>query len=394
MFFDYGFAIPAGSAIAGIEVRLRARADSTSGAPRMCVQPSADGGATWTAAKATSTLGTALTTFTLGGATDPWGRTWSAANLANASFRLRVINVASSTSRDFFLDAVAVRPHVTTSGPATLSALSVNPSSTVGGTSSTGTVTLTAAAPSGGAVVSLSSSNSAVAAVPATVTIAAGATGASFNITTSTVAANTGATLTGTYDGTTRTATLTVTPPPAASLQSVTVNPSSVTGGASSQGTATLSSAAPAGGAVIALSSGNAAVSVPANLTIAAGGTTGTFSAATSTVAVSTLVTITASYAGVTRTATLTVNPASQAATLTVTATGRSGERVTSSPTGINVSVGSTGSASFAAGTSITLSVTNGRDAIWSGACSSGGNKQRTCTFTLSGNASVTANVQ
>jgi hypothetical protein len=96
----------------------------------------------------------------------------------------------------------------------------------------------------------------------------------------------------------------------------------------------------------------------------------------------------------VTRTTTLTVNPASQAATLTVTATGRSGERITSSPAGINVSVGSTGSASFAAGTSITLSVTNGRDAVWSGACSSGGNKQRTCAFTLSGSASVTANVQ
>jgi hypothetical protein len=395
MFFEYGFAIPAGSPIAGIEVRLRARADSTSGAPRMCVQLSADGGATWTAAKATSTLGTALTTFTLGGATDTWGRTWSATNLANPSFRLRVINVASATSRDFFLDAVAVRPHVTTSGPATLSALSVNPSSTVGGTSSTGTVTLTAAAPSGGAVVSLSSSNSAVAAVPATVTIAAGATSASSNITTSTVSANTAVTLTGTYDGTTRTATLTVTPPPpAASLQSVTVNPSSVTGGASSQGTATLSSAAPAGGAVIALSSGNAAVSMPATITIAAGATTATFSASTSTVAASTPVTITASYAGVTRTTTLTVNPASQTATLTVTATGRSGERVTSSPAGINVSVESTGSASFAAGTSITLSVTNGRDAIWSGACSSGGDKERTCTFTLSGNASVTASVQ
>jgi hypothetical protein len=40
------------------------------------------------------------------------------------------------------------------------------------------------------------------------------------------------------------------------------------------------------------------------------------------------------------------------------------------------------------------LSVTNGRDAIWSGACSSGGNKTKTCTFTITGNASVTGNVQ
>jgi hypothetical protein len=103
---------------------------------------------------------------------------------------------------------------------------------------------------------------------------------------------------------------------------------------------------------------------------------------------------VSATYGALTRTAGLTVTPPGQAVTLAVTATGRSGERVTSSPAGINVSVGATGSASFTTGTSITLSVTNGRDAVWSGACSSGGNKQRTCTFTVTGNAAVTANVQ
>jgi uncharacterized membrane protein YphA (DoxX/SURF4 family) len=108
----------------------------------------------------------------------------------------------------------------------------------------------------------------------------------------------------------------------------------------------------------------------------------------------STPVTITASARGLTRTATLTVNPQPQTATLTVTATGRGGERVTSTPTGINVAVGSTGSASFPIGTAITLRATNERDVIWSGACSSGGNKTKTCTFTLNANASVTANVQ
>jgi hypothetical protein len=88
------------------------------------------------------------------------------------------------------------------------------------------------------------------------------------------------------------------------------------------------------------------------------------------------------------------VNPQAQAATLTVTATGRTGERVTSSPAGINIAVGSSGSATFATGTTITLSATNSRDVIWSGACSSGGNKTKTCTFTLTDSASVTANVQ
>ena len=116
-------------------------------------------------------------------------------------------------------------------------------------------------------------------------------------------------------------------------------------------------------------------------------------------VSASTSVPITGAYGGATRTGALTVNPAgggggTPTATLTVSASGRSGERVMSTPAGINVTVGSSGSATFTAGTWITLSVTNDRDAIWSGACSSGGDKRKTCTFTLTANASVAANVQ
>ena len=86
--------------------------------------------------------------------------------------------------------------------------------------------------------------------------------------------------------------------------------------------------------------------------------------------------------------------PTGEVATLTVSASGRSGERVTSSPAGINVSVPGTQSASFTTGTSITLSATNGRDVVWSGACSSNGNKTKSCTFTFSAAGSVSANVQ
>jgi hypothetical protein len=111
-FYNYDFSIPAGMSVAGIEVRLDARADSTSGTPRMCVQLSWDGGSTWTAARATTTLGTNTSTFTLGSATDTWGRTWSATDLSNTRFRVRVINVSSSTSRDFFIDWIAVRAHL------------------------------------------------------------------------------------------------------------------------------------------------------------------------------------------------------------------------------------------------------------------------------------------
>jgi hypothetical protein len=78
---------------------------------------------------------------------------------------------------------------------------------------------------------------------------------------------------------------------------------------------------------------------------------------------------------------------------LTLSPTGRAGESGPSTPAGLSVPVGSTGS-SFSEGTSVTLQVTNGRDAIWSGACSSGGQKTRTCTFVISGNVSQAANVQ
>src|SRR5438552_2924841 len=86
--------------------------------------------------------------------------------------------------------------------------------------------------------------------------------------------------------------------------------------------------------------------------------------------------------------------PAPVTAALTLTATGRAGETVSSTPAGLSVRVGSTGSATFPVGTSIRLGVTNGRSVIWSGVCSSGGAKTPSCTFTLNAASSETANVQ
>jgi hypothetical protein len=81
-------------------------------------------------------------------------------------------------------------------------------------------------------------------------------------------------------------------------------------------------------------------------------------------------------------------------AQVTLSVSGRSGERVTSNPAGLSVSVGRTGTASFVVGTSVTLTASNSRSAIWSGACSSGGAKTRSCTFTVQGSVSVSANIQ
>ena len=98
LYRDYTISLPGGVTVKGIEVRLDALVDAAgANAPSMCVALSWDGGTTWTAAKQTSTLTTAEATYVLGSATDTWGRTWTAANLANTSFRVRVTDVASGS---------------------------------------------------------------------------------------------------------------------------------------------------------------------------------------------------------------------------------------------------------------------------------------------------------
>ncbi len=311
-------------------------------------------------------------------------------------WRVRGINIAGVAG-----SFSATRSFTPQAAPPTaqLSTLDLNPSTVAGGTQSAGTAITDVAATDGGTV-TLSSSNPAVASVPATATIAPNGFTATFAVTTSPVASNTSVTITASFNGSTRTAILTVTGGTQAgpSLQSVTMSPSSVTGGDPTSGFVSLSGAAPAGGALVSLSSSNpAVVSVPSSVTVGSGSTAWGFNATTAAVSSTTSVTITATYDGVSRTATMSVTaappppPPPSTVTVTVTATGRSGERVTSSPTGISVSTGSSGSASFTAGTSVRLTST--RDGVWSGACSSNGQKTKTCTFTANANASVSVSI-
>src|SRR5215471_6830011 len=90
------------------------------------------------------------------------------------------------------------------------------------------------------------------------------------------------------------------------SVASVTVNPTVVIGGTSSQGTVTLSGQAPAGGATVTLTSSNpAAAQVPASVVVPAAASSATFTITTSAVSSSMTSTISASYNGSTRTASL-----------------------------------------------------------------------------------------
>jgi parallel beta-helix repeat protein len=108
-FDGYGIALPFGATVLGIEVRLDARANSSNGNPRMCVELSWDGGATWTAALETENLSIFEETYILGGTNNSWGHSWTPGELADGAFRLRVTDRSQNSGRDFFLDWAAVR---------------------------------------------------------------------------------------------------------------------------------------------------------------------------------------------------------------------------------------------------------------------------------------------
>lgn len=111
-FSNYGISVPAGSMTNGIEVRLDWWLNGTSGNNSMSVELSWNGGTNWTASKSTSTEPTSEATSLLGVASDNWGHSWTSSELSNANFRVRITSNGNS-SRDFFLDWVAVKVNYT-----------------------------------------------------------------------------------------------------------------------------------------------------------------------------------------------------------------------------------------------------------------------------------------
>ena len=175
-----------------------------------------------------------------------------------------------------------------------------------GGTSTTGTITISGPAPVGGTVVSLASS-SLSALVPTSVTIPAGQMTATFAVSTNLVSNDTSAVISATVYGVKVKSTLSILGP---KVSAVTVASASIASTATTTGTVTLSTNAPVGGKVVTLSSSNTGVAtVPVSVTVPAGSNTATFTITAGTVAANTSVTITAATNGSTGTATVTVTP-------------------------------------------------------------------------------------
>jgi uncharacterized protein (TIGR03437 family) len=148
---------------------------------------------------------------------------WSYAGLAPQAvglyqFNVVVPNVAGGDAIPLTFSLAGASGHQTLYIPVAngtpavqVQSLTLSATTVAGGGSVQGTVLLNAAAPAGGAAVSLSADSTTVS-VPATVTVPAGSVSATFTVTANTVGANQTVNLTASYGGSSAKAALTVTP--------------------------------------------------------------------------------------------------------------------------------------------------------------------------------------
>jgi hypothetical protein len=200
------------------------------------------------------------------------------------------------------IDNVSFRRHVVAFGDyyllcgPTLLSLALDPAIVTAGTPSHATVTLSAAAPGGGSVVTLTSADTTSATVPESVTVEQGKTQASFHVLTLPGGPGGRVEIAASLMASRKTATLTV-----LNLGPLTLSPDKVAAGISSRGQLSLSSPAPED-TTVALSSGSTGVAtVPASVVFAAGQTTADFPVQTHAAGQAE---ITATLGGLSRTAT------------------------------------------------------------------------------------------
>ncbi|MFM7240995.1 MAG: hypothetical protein ACKO3A_02625, partial [Opitutia bacterium] len=215
-----------------------------------------------------------------------------------------------SVSTDTVVTITAGTSPNTVSAKLTLTRIRINtialsPSSVGGGASSQATVTLNGPAPAGGATVVLQS-NKAFATVPATISVAAGQTAATFTVSTVPVASDSIATITAVYGGTSSSADLSV---GKVSLYNLTLSQGTALGGTSRTATVTLTGPAPAGGLQVLLSSDNPAATLAGSVTVPANQVKASVTVTTAPVAEPTVVTLTARAGTTEKTALLEVQP-------------------------------------------------------------------------------------
>jgi len=265
----------------------------------------------------TSTLGSRLTSFTYDGTRPTLSSVVENGTLSQVEYDSAGNEIAArgdgsaysprnhlveSGPLGYVYDARGVR--VATAYPAhSLASLSLSKSALYPNEAASGTVTLAAPAPAGGVVVKLASSNPGVI-VPAEVAVGEGSVTAVFGVTLNGVVAPGATIITATY-GLRLTAEVAILEAP--TLASLTLTPSSLTGGQSSTGTLVLTGPAPPAGATVLITSSSLSATVPSSVAIEAGTTTASFEVGTAGVAAVTNVAVESHY-GNTLSMSLTIN--------------------------------------------------------------------------------------
>jgi hypothetical protein len=263
---------------------------------------------------------TARGTVTLASAAPTGGVavTLTSSDITRATVPATVIVAAGQTSATFTVTTVASSPEavVTISAfstgdpksvsfsvllPGVLARLELETATISGGQSVRATVSLTSPAAEGGVPVALSSNNE-LAAVPATIAIAAGQSNATFTVTTRASSRDVEVTITATAAGSTRTARLAIVE---ARLTAFEVNPTSISGGLPVRGTASFSG--PHSNPTLRMTSSNTAV-VP-SATVQLSPTSNSFSILTRSTMAERAVTLSVDCCGAVRSTTLRVLP-------------------------------------------------------------------------------------
>jgi hypothetical protein len=108
-YYNYGVSVPGGCGIAGVVVRLDYWLKNTGGTNSVDVELSWNGGTSWTTAKSDSSEPTSETTVLFGSSSDTWGHAWSAGDLTNGNFRVRVTSNVANAAEEMYLDWIPVR---------------------------------------------------------------------------------------------------------------------------------------------------------------------------------------------------------------------------------------------------------------------------------------------
>src|SRR6266581_7453710 len=211
---------------------------------------------------------------------------------SSATFQFTPRSVPTNTTANLIAayDSVTLSAPLTVSaGPAvTISSVTLNVTAVTGGQGGVGFVNLGAPAPQGGIAVTVSASDPVVYFnAGATVFISEGSTNGMLSFLTQPTSSNSVVSITARYGASNKSASLTVNASTPASnlwVTGVTVSPSSVQGGGTATGTATINAPAASGGAVVQLSTDLGVASVPASVTIPAGATSANFTITTASV--------------------------------------------------------------------------------------------------------------